>query len=258
MRMMLQIVLLIVSGPLLAFDHSGWNTLLAEHVAPLRGGVATAVDYAGMRRDQEQLDAYLESLSGVSIRGFKDFSRDEKLAFLINAYNAYTIKLILLEDTPDSIRDIGNFLSGPWDKEFIFLLGKARTLDELEHEMIRGNPDLLDPRIHFAVNCASIGCPALRPEAYTADNLEAQLEDSTRKFLSDKQRNRFNADKNALEVSKIFDWYEEDFENAAGSLAEYLLPYADELGVPEEKRQLMKNDDITIRHLDYNWKLNKQ
>ena len=144
----------------------------------------------------------------------------------------------------------------PWKQERWEVGGETLSLDAIEHERLR--PVYKDPRIHFAVNCASIGCPALRPEAYTADNLEAQLEDSTRKFLSDKQRNRFNADKNALEVSKIFDWYEEDFENAAGSLAEYLLPYADKLGVPEEKRQLMKNDDLTIRHLDYNWKLNKQ
>ena len=258
MRLMLQLTLLIFYGPLFAFDHSDWDALLEENVAPLRGGVATAVDYAAIGRDQERLDAYLESLSDVSIQGFKDFSRDEKLAFLINAYNAYTIKLILLEDIPDSIRDIGNFLSGPWDKEFIVLLGKARTLDEIEHEMIRGNPELMDPRIHFAVNCASIGCPALRPEAYTADKLDAQLEDSTRKFLSDKKRNRYNSERKALEISKIFDWYEDDFEDAAGSLAAYLLPYAEELGVPQNKRKQMKDDDMTIRHLDYDWALNKQ
>ena len=253
----LVIALLTLTHPAMAFDHTAWDQLLGKHVQPLRGGVATAVDYNGMAADRQQLNTYLERLSSVSAADFQAFSRDEQLAFLINAYNAFTVELILLENQPASIRDIGSFLSGPWDKDFFTLLGEPRTLDEVEHDMIRGNPALMDPRIHFAVNCASIGCPALRPQAYTADQLDAQLEDSANRFLSDKQRNRFNADKNALEVSKIFDWYEEDFENAAGSLAEYLLPYADKLGVPEEKRQLMKNDDITIRHLDYNWKLNK-
>ncbi|MZR63471.1 DUF547 domain-containing protein [Alcanivorax sp. DP30] len=250
--------LLLICSAAQAFDHSAWNTLLATHVKPLRGGVATAMDYQGMEKDRQALQGYLDALSGVSRADYQQWSKDEQLAFLINAYNAFTVELILVEGQPASIRDIGSFFSGPWDKEFFTLLDKPRTLDEVEHEMIRGNPALMDPRIHFAVNCASIGCPALRPEAYTADKLDAQLEDSAKKFLSDKQRNRFNNDRNALEISKIFDWYEKDFENTAGSLAEYLLPYADELGVPEEKRKLMKADDITIRHLNYNWKLNKQ
>ncbi len=254
----LLIPLLLLCGYAQAFDHGSWNTLLNEHVKHLRDGVATAVDYNGMAEDRTGLQSYLNALSAVTTAEFQQWSRDEQLAFLINAYNAFTVELILLEGQPDSIRDIGSFFSGPWDKEFFSLLGKPRTLDEVEHEMIRGNPALMDPRIHFAVNCASIGCPALRPEAYTADKLDGQLEESTRKFLSDKQRNRFNADDNVLEVSKIFDWYEDDFEKAAGSVANYLLPYAKELGVPQVKQTSMKSDDLTIRHLDYNWKLNKQ
>lgn len=258
MRMLLQLTLLAISGQLLAFDHGGWDVLLDKHVSAERDGVATAVNYDGMGTDRDALKTYLDSLSAVSVAQFDGFTRNQKLAFLINAYNAYTVELILREGIPASIRDIGSFFSGPWDKAFFSLLGQPRTLDEVEHEMIRGNPALMDPRIHFAVNCASIGCPALRPEAYTADKLESQLEDSATKFLSDKQRNRYNSDRKALEISKIFDWYEEDFENAAGSVAEYLLPYAGELGVPERKRELLKEDDITIRHLNYDWALNKQ
>ena len=258
MRILFQLALLTLCSPLLAFDHSGWDTLLEKHVTPQRGGVATVVDYDGMAADRNSLQTYLDNLSAVTGSQFSDFTRDQKLAFLINAYNAFTVELILREGQPASIRDIGSFFSGPWDKRFFSLLGKPRTLDELEHEMIRGNPNLMDPRIHFAVNCASIGCPALRAEAYTGENLEAQLEDSTTKFLSDTQRNRYNSETGALEVSKIFDWYEEDFEKAAGSLAEYLLPYADQLGVPTATRQQMKEDDMTIRHLDYDWALNKQ
>ncbi len=254
----LLIPLLLMCSVAHAFDHGRWDTLLKEHVTPLRGGVATAVDYNGMDTDRQDLQGYLNALSAVTAAEFQQWPSDEQLSFLINAYNAFTVELILLEGQPDSIRDIGNIFSGPWDKEFFSLLGQPRTLDEVEHEMIRGNPELMDPRIHFAVNCASIGCPALRPEAYTADRLAAQLQDSAVKFLSDTQRNRFNADSNALEISKIFDWYEGDFEDAAGSVAEYLLPYADQLGVPAALRKTLKEDNIRIRHLDYDWQLNKQ
>ena len=254
----LLIPLLLLCSATHAFNHNQWTALLSQHVSELRGGVATSVDYDGMAADRTELQGYLAALTAVTAAEFQTWSPDEQLAFLINAYNAFTVELILLEGQPASIRDIGSFFSGPWDKEFFSLLGEPRTLDEVEHEMIRGNPTLMDPRIHFAVNCASIGCPALRPEAYTADKLDAQLQDSARKFLSDTQRNRFSAEKNTLEVSKIFDWYEGDFEKAAGSLAKYLLPYAEELGVPPANRESMKTGDITIRHRGYDWKLNKQ
>ena len=181
-------LLLLVASPLLAFDHQRWDRLLAEHVQWQRSGVATGVDYPGFRADRAALDQYLQALSQVSGADFQRWSKDEQLAFLINAYNAFTIDLILRQDSlPDSIRDIGSFFSGPWDQRFFTLLGETRTLDEVEHEMIRGNPALMDPRIHFAVNCASVGCPALRPEAYRAETLEQQLADSTRRFLSDRQ-----------------------------------------------------------------------
>ncbi|MCG8391574.1 MAG: DUF547 domain-containing protein [Pseudomonadales bacterium] len=256
MRMLFQLALLIISAPLLAFDHGDWDTLLNRHVSTERGGVATTVNYGGMAQDRDLLKAYLASLSAVSASQFDNFHRDQQLAFLINAYNAFTVELILLEGQPASIRDIGSFFSGPWDKEFFSLLGKPRTLDELEHEMIRGNPALMDPRIHFAVNCASVGCPALRPEAYTGERLESQLADSTRRFLGDRTRNRFDLDDEALAVSKIFDWYEEDFSRAAGSLSHYLLQYADTLGIPARHRKALEQESLTIQFLPYDWALN--
>ena len=183
--------------------------------------------------------------------------RDARLAFLINAYNAFTVELILRQTPrPDSIRDIGSIFRGPWKQRFFTLLGEERTLDELEHEMIRGNPDLLDPRIHFAVNCASVGCPALRPEAYTGERLDAQLADSTRRFLSDRRRNRYDAEAGVLRVSSIFDWYQEDFEDSAGGLGDYLLQYADALALPAEARRNLEAGDLPVRFLDYDWSLN--
>ena len=158
------LLIVIMAGlatPALAFDHQQWDDLLGAHVSEHRDGVASAVDYDGMASDQAALDDYLARLSAVDNATFKGFSDAEKLAFLINAYNAFTVKLILKQDSrPDSIRDIGSIFSGPWSQRFFTLLGEERTLDELEHQMIRGNPSLMDPRIHFAVNCASISAAA--------------------------------------------------------------------------------------------------
>jgi hypothetical protein len=239
------------------FDHDDWDTLLSEHVHWQRDGVASAVDYDGFAADRDTLSGYLSSLSALSTDRFQALSRPERLAFLINAYNAFTVELILRqENRPDSIRDIGSIFSGPWSRRFFTLLGEERTLDELEHQMIRGNPALMDPRIHFAVNCASVGCPALRPEAYTGERLEAQLADSTRRFLSDRRRNRYDAEDQVLRISSIFDWYEEDFEDSAGSLADYLLRYADALALPAGARRDLEAGDPPIRFLDYDWSLN--
>lgn len=254
------LLIVIMAGlatPALAFDHQQWDDLLGAHVSEHRDGVASAVDYDGMASDQAALDDYLARLSAVDNATFKGFSDAEKLAFLINAYNAFTVKLILKQDSrPDSIRDIGSIFSGPWSQRFFTLLGEERTLDELEHQMIRGNPALMDPRIHFAVNCASIGCPALRPEAYTGERLDAQLADSTRRFLSDRRRNRYDAEAGVLRVSSIFDWYQEDFEDSAGSLGDYLLQYADALALPAGARRDLEAGDLPIRFLDYDWSLN--
>ncbi len=247
----------VLAAPAMAFDHQQWDRLLQAHVSWQRDGVASAVDYHGMARDEAVLDRYLDRLSELDKDTFDGFSDDRKLAFLINAYNAFTVKLILKQDTrPESIRDIGSIFSGPWSQRFFTLLGEERTLDEVEHRMIRGNPALMDPRIHFAVNCASVGCPALRPEAYTGDRLEAQLADSTRRFLADRRRNRYDADARVLRVSSIFDWYEEDFEQAAGSLGGYLLRHADTLALPAPARRDLENGDLPIRFLDYDWALN--
>lgn len=249
--------LLLVSGMAHAFDHSTWDELLESHVRWIRGGHASVVDYQGMAADIEKLNRYLAHLSAVDKQTFKRFTHDEKLAFLINAYNAFTVKLILMQEgLPESIRDIGGWFSGPWEQAFFTLLGEKRTLDELEHQMIRGNPNLMDPRIHFALNCASVGCPALRPEAYTAEQLDEQLADQTRRFLSDPRRNRYDASSNTLEISPIFDWYRQDFVQAAGSLSNYLARYADALGVPETKRDALSAGEIPIEFLEYDWSLN--
>jgi hypothetical protein len=240
------------------FDHAAWDSLLKEHVIVIDGGIATQLDYSGMAVDRVVLKAYLADAAQVPRSTFDSWSIAAQLAFLINVYNASTVDVIL-EEYPDidSIRDIGFVLSSAWNQEFASLFGEQVTLDEIEHDMIRGWDRYKEPRIHFAVNCAAIGCPALRGEAFVSDKLKMQLEDSTKKFLSDRSRNYF--DKGRLYISSIFDWYEEDFEKGWGgidSVAEFLAGYAAELGVDMATADQLRADDIRIRHLKYDWSLN--
>jgi hypothetical protein len=240
------------------FDHAAWDGLLKEHVRVIDGGIATQLDYSGMAADRVVLKAYLAEAAQVPRSTFDSWSIAAQLAFLINVYNASTVDLILKEYPDiDSIRDIGFFLSSAWNQDFVSLFGEQVTLDEIEHDMIRGWDRYNEPRIHFAVNCAAIGCPALRGEAFVSEKLEMQLEDSTKKFLSDRSRNYF--DNGRMYVSSIFDWYEEDFEKGWGgidSVAEFLAGYAAELDVDATTAGQLRADDIRIRHLKYDWSLN--
>jgi len=239
-------------------DHGPWHQLLQKHVVELRGGQATQVDYAGMRRDRTQLATYLKTVSMVSQAEFDRWAKDDQLAFLINAYNARTVQLIVDADPGlKSIRDLGSLLQSPWKKRFIPLLGETRSLDDIEHGLIRGSGRYGDPRIHFAVNCASIGCPALSAEAYVGARLDAQLERATRLFLADRTRNR--AGTSGLEVSSIFRWYGEDFEagwRGARSLGAFLALYGDALGLDTEQRRRLAAGQMRISYLDYDWRLN--
>ena len=242
-----------------AFDHSQWGALLKQHVLPLNGGQASQVDYQGFADDKAQLDRYLADLSQVATPEFDDWSKDEQLAFLINAYNAWTVDLILTQwPDLDSIKDLGRFFSSQWSKSFIPLLGETRSLDDIEHTLIRGLDRYQDPRIHFAVNCASIGCPALRNEAYTGKHLDIQLDEQTRLFLQDRSRNRI--DNGKLALSSIFKWYREDFEKGwkgYSSLEQFLIDHAADLSLTPEEIQKLKDKDMSIRFLDYEWSLNR-
>jgi hypothetical protein len=238
--------------------HQPWDKLLTEHVVAINHGHSTQVDYAGFAQDKTELEAYLRSLAAVTQVEFDVWSEQRQLAFLINAYNAYTVELILTAYPKlDSIRDLGSLFSSPWKRVFAPLLGKERSLDEIEHQMIRGSGRYQDPRIHFAVNCASIGCPALREEAYVDVKLAQQLSEQSLRFLSDKSRNYVDGDK--LIVSKIFSWYQGDFEqNWQGitSLPAFLTYFSQPLGLTSEQQTQLVNGDMVIAFGDYNWALN--
>jgi len=238
--------------------HDSWNALLNKHVVAINHNHSTEVDYAAIKREHAQLKTYLDSLSAVTQNEFDAWEKPKQLAFLINAYNAWTVELILTKyPNLKSIKDLGSFFSSPWSKEFVPLLGKTRSLDDIEHGLIRGSGKYNDPRIHFAVNCASIGCPALREEAFTATELESQLQQQTVRFLSDTTRNF--AQENTLNISSIFKWYGDDFEqgfNGANTLQQFLLQYSDALKLVPAQQKALRNNDMKVKFLDYSWDLN--
>ena len=244
------------------FDHghAAWTALLKKHVRLIDGGKAGALHYAGMAQDQAALRAYAASLSAVPAASFDGWPKAQRMAFLINAYNAYTVELILTRYPKlASIKDLGSLLSNPWKPKFIPLLGTTMSLDGIEHETLRARGRYDDPRIHFAVNCASIGCPMLREEAFVADRLEAQLDQQAQRFLGDRSRNRYNPASGKLEVSKIFDWYGDDFKlghRGITSLAGFLGQHADLLADAPADREKVRAGAVPVSYLDYDWKLN--
>jgi Protein of unknown function, DUF547 len=242
------------------FDHgyAAWNALLKRHVRWLPDGKQSQVDYRGFAADRAALKQVLDALSGVSQASFDGWSKPQQMAFLINAYNAFTVELILTR-YPDlkSIKDLGSLLQTPWKKKFFTLLGEQRHLDWVEHEQLR--PRYQEPRIHAAVNCASIGCPALRDEAFTADRLEAQLEDGMRRFMADRTRNRAQGDR--VEVSMIFRWFREDFEQGHRGwrrVEDVTAQYAELLTDDPALRDRLRRRDLRVAYLDYDWSLNDQ
>ena len=245
-----------------AFDHShaAWTALLKKHVLLLRGGQASQLRYAGMAADRPALKAYLASLSAVDALSFASFGKPQQMAFLVNAYNAFTVELVLGR-YPDltSIKDLGSLLSSPWKPKWIPLLGQTMSLDDIEHAQLRARGRYDDPRIHFAVNCASTGCPMLREEAYVADRLDAQLTEQTRRFLADRSRNRWDTARGKLLVSKIFDWYGDDFRlghQGINALPAFFARHADLLADAPAERERIRNPQVDIAFLAYDWALN--
>lgn len=221
-------------------SHAIWDKLLKSHVD--KEGF---VDYKGFIRDSTKLNEYLGLLSAANPKA-GNWSRDEQMAFWINAYNAFTVKLIIDSYPVSSIKDIKKgiaFVNSVWDIQFIKIGGDTYDLNNIEHKMLRSK--FKDARIHAAINCASYSCPDLRNEAYTAEKLDKQLTDAMRKFVNDPRRNKVSAKK--AEISEIFKWFRKDFTREAGSIRGFLNRYAD--------KKLDANGKIS--HLNYNWNLNE-
>jgi len=233
-----------------AFDksHKSFNQLLGQVVS--FKGAQTLVDYKSLKKDPANLNNYLEGLSGVKKEDFYSWNKSHQLAFLINAYNAFTLKLITYHYPVKSIKKIGGFFSSPWKKKFFELLGEKSHLDQIEHGLIR--PNYKEPRIHFAVNCASISCPNLQPFAFTGDQLENQLEKSARSFLLDKSKNYIEG--KTLYASKIFKWYGGDFKEKFGNFKVFIAKYI--TGV-KATQDLIKSGKVKTKYLEYDWDLNE-
>lgn len=225
------------------FDHGhrALTGLLGDIV--IVSGHQSRVDYEQLIQRRSELDLYLENLSSVSRQSFNEFSEQQQLAFLINTYNGYQLKQVIDHYPIKSIKDVGSFFSSPWSKEFFTLFGEPASLDFVEHQLIRKL--FKEPRIHFAVNCASISCPPLASEAYQASKLEAQLETAAFNFLQDKDANHIDGE--TVYVSKIFDWYEEDFTSGVlAFVARYWSSLPDDLSTLE------------VAYTAYDWSLNKR
>jgi hypothetical protein len=272
-RIFLAAVLLHILAPVVAaqspVDHAyqGWGALLKKHVVELPGGHASQVRYAGFRADAVALKVVVDGFSGVSESAFMAWTKPQQVAFLVNAYNAFTVvKVLQRYPGLTSIRDFGTIIGNPWKDKFIPLLGRDISLDEIEHGLLRKPGTYNEPRVHYALNCASIGCPMLRSEAYTGDRLDAQLEDQARRFLSDRSRNRFNGASGVLEISKLFDWFKADWQSGykgiepnglpISSREAYFARYAELLADTPEDRTRVKAGTVGIHFLDYDWMLN--
>jgi hypothetical protein len=239
------------AGAALAFDHShqAWSALLRKHVVLFDGGKASRLDYAAVAQERGALQEYLQNLARVSESEFSAWPQPEQVAFLLNAYNAHTVEKVLTRyPNLKSIWDFGRFFGNPFRDEFLSLFGARMSLDGIEHGILRKR--YREPRVHYAVNCASVGCPMLREEAYVGMRLEKQLEEQARRFLSDRTRNRVRAGR--LEVSKIFDWFREDFQ----PLERYFAGYAEILSDNPQERERIAARAAPITFLDYDWSLN--
>lgn len=227
-------LILLLSLTKVVSQSSELNTLLQNHV----DGVGN-VDYKSLKANEAKLDTYLSYLNSTSPN--KNWSADKEKAFWINAYNAYTLRIILDNYPLKSIINIKNDGKTAWKTPFAKVGGKTYTLDHIEHEILRKK--FKDPRIHVGVNCASGSCPKLANLAFTEDNIELELERLMKEFINDTKRNKLS--KKKVEISEIFNWFKGDF-TANGSVIDYINRYADE---PVNKK-------AKIKYLTYDWSLN--
>jgi uncharacterized membrane protein YdjX (TVP38/TMEM64 family) len=225
-------------------DHSGWTALLTAHVTD------GMVDYDAFATDS-RFPAYLALLDRTDAR---TLSRDERLAYWINVYNAYTVALINQRNERKSIRNINKVFGiptkSPWAEPVVRAGGRVLSLDDVEHKIIR--VEFGEPRIHVALVCAAMGCPPLRSEAYVAERLDAQLSEQVRRFLAQREKNRVDVAAKTVYGSPIFTWYREDFGGTLKGVGTFLAPYASD----PASAALLRSGDFSWVDTDYDWSLN--
>ncbi len=238
---------MVATQPAFAFDFTKWDGLLKKYVAEktINGVTLNAVDYPKIAKDPNyaSLLTDLEKASLTELRTSQD-----KLVFWMNAYNVMAVKMVLDHYPVKSIKDAGSFFQAVWKKKVGTIAGKVRTLNEIEHEILR---KLGEPRIHVAIVCASVSCPDLRKEAYTVKEMDAQLDDQLRLFLANAEKGLRVEGSKQVRLSSIFKWFKEDFDSKGGVLA-FLAPFA-----PDNAQATLKNGSPRISYLDYDWGLNQ-
>jgi hypothetical protein len=242
------IILIVFAQPVFAFDFSSWDGLLKKYVdsKTINGVTLNAVDYKKLAADPAYTKL-VQDLEAFSLSTLK--TKDEKLAFWINVYNIMAAKMVLDNYPVKSIKDAGSLFTAVWKQPVGVVAGKERTLNEIEHEILR---KMGEPRIHVAIVCASVSCPDLRKEAYTPDKLNSQLDDQMTLFLANPKKGLTVDDKKGyVYVSSIFKWFAEDFE-PKGGVRTFIAPYS-----PEPLKASVKNDKLTVYYLDYDWGLNE-
>jgi hypothetical protein len=238
--------------PAFGFDqsHADWGAVLKSNMASDGYVRYSELKRESANRKDHPFTRYIESIQGVTRAEFDRWTVNEQKAYLINAYNGLTVKLIVDSYPVKSIRDIGGLFKKPWDVEFFKLLGGAATsLDPIEHKLLR--PVYRDVRLHSAVNCASTSCPPLRAEPYVGNRLDEQLDDQMRRWLGDPTRNQYEPSTGTLKLSKIFDWYKSDFDDWGGGV----LKVVEKFG-PDTARAAIKKGGH-VEYLDYDWGLNE-
>lgn len=237
----LTLFLFLLGAPDQHFDqgHETYRRLLKDHV---RAGL---VDYRGLAEDEESLKDYLRETSQVAKEEFEQWGKKERLAFLINSYNAHTLALILEHYPITSIKSIQK----PWKTPFVNLFGREMTLDTIEHELIRKQFE--DPRVHFALVCAARGCPPLRSDPYTAQQLDSQLSEQVSAFLADTQKNFIDDKSKTIHLSLIFKWYKKDFGGTSEALLGFCAAYW-----PGSLESSAARSQFKIRFTHYDWALN--
>jgi hypothetical protein len=229
-------------------DHEAWGSFLDEYLIHDHPSGVSRVRYGAVSgADKRSLDEYLNRLQGIEV---SELNRAEQRAFWLNLYNAYTIKLILDHYPVDSIKEIdisGVFDDGPWGADIISVEGVDLTLDDIEHRILR--PIYEDPLIHYAVNCASIGCPNLQPEPFTAENYRELAVAGARAFINHPRG--VNPEADPLEVSSIYNWFTSDFGGSWEGVREHLLRYAD-----TARREVLQGYDGNVNYA-YDWSLNE-
>lgn len=222
-------------------SHEIWNTLVKANVS-----AEGKVNYKGFIRDSLQLNKYLKLISSTPPNADK-WSSEDQIAYWINAYNAFTVQLIIRNYPLKSIKEIGGkipFINSSWDIKFITIGGEKFDLNNLEHGILR--KDFVEPRVHFALNCASISCPKLRNEAYTGAKLNAQLDDQAKAFINNPAKNKIGNGQD-IKISKLFTWFEGDFKKKSPSIPAFLSKYS----------KVKVSEKAKIDYLDYNWNLNE-